>query len=200
MNIMSKLSRKDLYSLEEYSEIRDDFRARVMEHKKNRRLDLGDHLVLFFEDRLVMHYQVQEMLKAEKIFDAEGIQEELDAYNPLIPDGTNWKATMMIQYSDVAERQQMLQKLVGIENRVWLRVGDMDKVYAIADEDLERATEEKTSAVHFLRFELTPGMISEVHRGATLSAGVDHPNHTVTVDTIADNVASSLADDLQSIQ
>lgn len=200
MNIMSKLSRKDLYSLEEYSEIRDDFRARVMEHKKNRRLDLGDHLVLFFEDRLVMHYQVQEMLKAEKIFDAEGIQEELDAYNPLIPDGTNWKATMMIQYSDVAERQQMLQKLVGIENRVWLRVGDMDKVYAIADEDLERATEEKTSAVHFLRFELTPGMISEVHRGATLSAGVDHPNHKVTVDTIADNVASSLADDLQSIQ
>ncbi|MBT8439234.1 MAG: DUF3501 family protein [Gammaproteobacteria bacterium] len=200
MNIMSKLSRKDLYSLEEYSEIRDEFRARVMEHKKNRRLNLGDHLVLFFEDRLVMHYQVQEMLKAEKIFDAEGIQEELDAYNPLIPDGTNWKATMMIQYSDVAERQQMLQKLVGIENAVWLRVGDMDKVYAIADEDLERATEEKTSAVHFLRFELTPGMISEVHRGASLSAGVEHPNHNVTVDTIADNVASSLADDLLNIQ
>ena len=200
MSTMSKLSRKDLYSLEEYSEIRDEFRARVIQHKKNRRLDLGDNLVLFFEDRLVMHYQVQEMLKAEKIFDATGIQEELDAYNPLIPDGTNWKATMMIQYADVAERQQMLQKLVGIENRVWLRVADMDKIYPIADEDLERATEDKTSAVHFLRFELTPSMIAAVHKGAVISAGVDHPNYNVTVDTIADNVARSLADDLESIQ
>jgi len=200
MNIMSKLSRKDLYSLEEYSEIRDEFRARVMQHKKNRRLDLGDNLVLFFEDRLVMHYQVQEMLKAEKIFDAEGIQEELDAYNPLIPDGTNWKATMMIQYANVAERQQMLQRLVGIENTVWLRVGNMEKVFPIADEDLERATEDKTSAVHFLRFELTPSMIAEVHRGAAISAGVEHQNYRVTVDAIADNVARSLANDLQSIQ
>ena len=200
MNTMAKLSRKDLYSLEEYSEIRNDFRARVMAHKKNRRLDLGEHVVLFFEDRLVMHYQIQEMLKAEKIFDAEGIQEELDAYNPLIPDGTNWKATMMIQYSDVAERQQMLAKLVGIENRVWLRVGSLDKVYAIADEDLERATQDKTSAVHFLRFELTPTMIAEVHRGGTISAGVEHENYSVTVDAIPGNVAESLAQDLQSIQ
>ena len=200
MNIMTKLSRKDLYSLEEYSEIRDDFRARVMAHKKNRRLDLGDHVVLFFEDRLVMHYQVQEMLKAEKIFDAQGIQEELDAYNPLIPDGTNWKATMMIQYSDVAERQQMLARLVGLENRIWVRVGDLDKVYAIADEDLERATEDKTSAVHFLRFELTPTMIAEIHKGAVISAGVEHENYTATVDAIPANVAESLAHDLQSIQ
>lgn len=200
MNIMTKLNRKDLYSLEEYSEIRDDFRTRVMEHKKNRRLDLGDNLVLFFEDRLVMQYQVQEMLKAEKIFDAEGIQEELDTYNPLIPDGTNWKATMMIQYTDVAERQQMLQKLVGIESRIWLRIGDFDKIYPIADEDLERATDDKTSAVHFLRFELAPSMIAEVHRGATISAGVEHENYSVSLDVIPDNVAASLAGDLESIQ
>jgi len=200
MNTMTKLNRKDLYSLEEYSEIRDEFRERVMAHKKNRRLDLGDNLALFFEDRLIMHYQVQEMLKAEKIFDAEGIQEELDAYNPLIPDGTNWKATMMIQYADVHERQQMLAQLVGIEDKVWLRVGDMDKIYAIADEDLERATEDKTSAVHFLRFELSPAMIAEVHKGASISAGVDHQNYNVSVAPIADNVARSLADDLEIIQ
>ncbi len=200
MNTMTKLSRKDLYSLEEYSEIRDEFRARVMEHKKNRRLDLGDNLVLLFEDRMVMHYQIQEMLKAEKIFEADGIQEELDAYNPLIPDGTNWKATMMIQYADVAERQQMLAKLVGIENRVWLRIGDHDKVYPIADEDLERATDDKTSAVHFLRFELSPAMIADIHKGATISAGVDHENYSVTLDAIPDNVAKSLANDLEVIQ
>ena len=200
MNIMTKLDRKDLYSLEEYSDIRDDFRTRVMEHKKNRRLDLGDNLVLFFEDRLIMQYQVQEMLKAEKIFDAEGIQEELDAYNPLIPDGTNWKATMMIQYTDVAERQLMLQKLVGIESRIWLRIGDYDKIYPIADEDLERATDDKTSAVHFLRFELAPSMIAEVHRGATISAGVEHKNYSVSLDAIPGNVAASLANDLERIQ
>ena len=200
MNTMTKLSRADLYSLEEYSEIRDEFRARVMEHKKNRRLDIGDNLVLLFEDRLVMHYQIQEMLKAEKIFDADGIQEELDAYNPLIPDGTNWKATMMIQYADVAERQQMLAKLVGIENRVWLRVGNHDKVYPIADEDLERATDDKTSAVHFLRFELIPAMIADIHKGSIISAGVDHENYNVTLDAIPDNVAKSLAEDLEIIQ
>lgn len=195
-----KLSRKDLYSLEEYSELRDDFRARVMQHKKNRRLDLGDNLVLFFEDRLVMHYQVQEMLKAEKIFDADGIQEELDAYNPLIPDGTNWKATMMIQYADVAERQHMLEKLVGIEDMIWVQVAGHDKVYPIADEDLERATEDKTSAVHFLRFELTPTMIADLHKGANIAAGVEHENYSVTIDAIPANVASSLTEDLESIQ
>ena len=200
MNTMTKLSRKDLYSLEEYAEIRDDFRARVMQHKKNRRLDLGNNLVLLFEDRLVMQYQVQEMLKAEKIFEADGIQEELDAYNPLIPDGTNWKATMMIQYADIAERQQMLKKLVGIENSIWLRVDGQDKVYPIADEDLERATDDKTSAVHFLRFELTPSMIAEIHKGASISAGVEHEYYSVTLDDIPDNVAASLANDLEIIQ
>jgi hypothetical protein len=197
---MTKLSRNDLYSLEEYAEIRDDFRARVMEHKNNRRLDLGDNLILLFEDRLVVQYQIQEMLKAEKIFEADGIQEELDAYNPLIPDGTNWKATMMIQYADVAKRQQMLAKLVGIENSVWLRIDGHDKVYPVADEDLERATDDKTSAVHFLRFELTPGMIADAHKGASLSAGVDHENYSVTLDAIPDNVAKSLAEDLEIIQ
>ena len=200
MNAMTKLSRKDLYSLEEYAEIRDDFRARVIEHKKNRRLELGENLVLLFEDRLVMQYQVQEMLKAEKIFEADGIQEELDAYNPLIPDGTNWKATMMLQYGDIAERQQMLTKLVGIENTIWLRVGDQDKIYPIADEDLERATDDKTSAVHFLRFELAPTMIAEIHKGATISAGVEHENYNVTLDDIPGNVAASLASDLEIIQ
>jgi hypothetical protein len=200
MNTMTKLSRTDLYSLEEYSEIRDEFRDRVMAHKKNRRLYLGDNLLLLFEDRLVMHYQIQEMLKAEKIFEADGIQEELDAYNPLIPDGTNWKATMMIQYADVSERQQMLAKLVGIENRVWLRIGDHDKVYPIADEDLERATDDKTSAVHFLRFELSPAIIADVHKGASISAGVDHENYSVTLDPIPENVAASLANDLEIIQ
>ena len=200
MNTMTKLSRTDLYSLEEYSEIRDEFRDRVMAHKKNRRLYLGDNLLLLFEDRLVMHYQIQEMLNAEKIFEADGIQEELDAYNPLIPDGTNWKATMMIQYADVSERQQMLAKLVGIENRVWLRIGDHDKVYPIADEDLERATDDKTSAVHFLRFELSPAIIADVHKGASISAGVDHENYSVTLDPIPENVAASLANDLEIIQ
>ena len=197
---MHKHRRKDLYSLEEYSEIRDVFRARVMTHKKNRRLDLGENLVLFFEDRLVMQYQVQEMLKAEKIFDAEGIQEELDAYNPLIPDGTNWKATMMIQYADVNERQQMLQQLVGIETKIWLRAGEMDRVYPIAEEVLERPTDDKTSAGHFLRFELTPSMIAEIHKGAAISAGVDHRNYSITIDAIANNVAESLAKDLERIQ
>jgi len=200
MNTMTKLSRKDLYSLEEYAEIRDDFRARIMQHKKNRRLELGNNLVLLFEDRLVMQYQVQEMLKAEKIFEADGIQEELDAYNPLIPDGTNWKATMMIQYADIAERQQMLTKLVGIENNIWLRVDGQDKVYPIADEDLERATDDKTSAVHFLRFELTASMIDEIHKGATISAGVEHEYYNVTLDAIPDNVTASLANDLEIIQ
>jgi len=200
MTMNMKLTREDLYSLEEYAEIRDEFRARVMEHKKHRRLDLGDNLVLFFEDRLVMQYQVQEMLKAEKIFEADGIQEELDAYNPLIPDGTNWKATMMIQYADVAERQHMLQKLVGIEDMIWLQVAGNDKVYPIADEDLERATEDKTSAVHFLRFELTPTMIADLQKGAGISAGIEHENYNVTVDPVPQNVVSSLTEDLESIQ
>ncbi len=193
-----KLTRDDLYSLEKYAEIRDDFRGRVMAHKINRRLNLGDNIVLLFEDRLIMQYQVQEMLKAEKIFEADGIQEELDAYNPLIPDGTNWKATMMIEYPEVSERTHMLSRLVDIENRVWMQIEGHDRVYPIADEDLERATEDKTSAVHFLRFELDPPMIDALHKGAMLSAGVEQEHYSALVDPVPDSIRSSLLQDLES--
>jgi hypothetical protein len=154
---MKALTRDDLLSLEKYSEVRHQFRDQVMEHKRNRRLMLGTNATLYFEDRLTMQYQVQEMLRIERIFEAAGIQEELDAYNPLIPDGSNWKATFMIEFPDEVERREMLQHLVGIEQKVWLQVGDLPPVHAIADEDLDRSDEKKTSAVHFLRFELTQG-------------------------------------------
>jgi len=193
---MKKLTREDLYSLEEYVEMRDEYRKKIMEHKKDRRLELGENVLMMFEDRLIMQYQVQEMLKAEKIFDAAGIEEELDAYNPLIPDGTNWKATMLIQYTDVDERQKQLARLIGIEYKIWMQVEGFDKVYAIADEDLERDTEEKTSAVHFMRYELDNDMIAAVKAGASISAGVEHENYQVDVSPIAANVRDSLATDL----
>jgi hypothetical protein len=193
---MSKLTRKDLYSLEEYSAMRDDYRKKVMAHKNNRRLELGEHLLLSFEDKLVMQYQVQEMLKAEKIFDAAGIEEELAAYNPLIPDGNNWKATMLIQYPDVAQRQKELARLIGIEDVIWVQVEGFDKVYAIADEDLERDNDEKTSAVHFLRFELHSDMIAAVKAGTAISAGVEHENYQAIVSPLAGNLRDSLATDL----
>lgn len=193
---MSKLTRKDLYSLEDYSAMRDAYRKKVMAHKQNRRLLLGDNILLSFEDKLIMQYQIQEMLKAEKIFDAAGIQEELDAYNPLIPDGSNWKATMLIQYPDVEERQRQLAKLIGIEDLIWLQVEGFDKVYAIADEDLERDTAEKTSAVHFMRFELNEDMIAAVKSGAAISAGVEHENYHAVVSPVASNLRDSLAGDL----
>ena len=193
---MQKLTRKDLYSLEEYLEMRDDYRKKVMTHKKDRRLELGANVLLMFEDRLIMQYQVQEMLKAEKIFDAAGIEEELAAYNPLIPDGSNWKATMLIQYPDVEERQKQLARLIGIENKIWMQVEGFDKIFAIADEDLERDTEEKTSAVHFMRYELDDDMIAAVKGGAAISAGVDHENYQATANPIAANIRDSLATDL----
>jgi hypothetical protein len=193
---MSKLSRKDLYSLEEYTEMRDAFRKKIIAHKENRRLELGDNILLLFEDKLIMQYQVQEMLKAEKIFDAAGIEEELNAYNPLIPDGANWKATMMIQYTDVDERQKMLAQLIGIEDLVWMQVASHEKVYAIADEDLERDTEEKTSAVHFLRFELDGDMIASLKTNAEISAGVEHKNYQKTISPIENNIRDSLVNDL----
>ena len=192
----AKLTRADLYTLEKYAEIRDSFRTNVMAHKKNRRVELGEHVVLLFEDRLIMQYQIQEMLKAEKIFEPAGIQEELDAYNPLIPDGTNWKVTMMIQYPDVTERQQMLGKLVDIENGVWVQVEGHDRVYPIADEDLERSSRDKTASVHFLRFELSPQMIGAMHEGAKLAAGVEHAHYHAVVDPVPENVRLSLAADL----
>ncbi len=193
---MKKLTRKDLYSLEEYTEMRDEYRKKIMAHKKDRRLELGENILLMFEDRLIMQYQVQEMLKAEKIFEAAGIEEELDAYNPLIPDGCNWKATMLIQYPDVEERQHKLTQLIGVENTIWLQVEGFDKVYAIADEDLERDTEEKTSAVHFMRYELNNEMIAAVKTGSAVSAGVEHENYQAVVSPIAGNIRDSLAGDL----
>ncbi|NOR43729.1 MAG: DUF3501 family protein [Gammaproteobacteria bacterium] len=193
---MSKLTRQDLYSLEDYSEMRDDYRKKVMAHKVNRRLELGDHILLTFEDKLIMQYQIQEMLKAEKIFESVAIEEELETYNPLIPDGSNWKATLMIQYPDVEERQRQLALLIGIEDLIWMQVDGFDKIYAIADEDLERTNDVKTSAVHFMRFELDQAMASAAKAGADISAGVEHKNYQAIIDPIANNLRDSLTADL----
>ena len=193
---MNTLSANDLMSLEAYAKARADFRARVMEHKQNRFVQLGPNLTLYFEDRLTMHYQIQEMLRAERIFEAEGIQEELDAYNPLIPDGSNWKATMMVEFGDVDQRKVALAELVDIENRIWVRVGDLPAVRPIADEDLERSTGDKTSAVHFLRFELSPEMVAAVNNGAVVAMGVDHAQYQHVVDPVPDNITASLRLDL----
>jgi len=193
---MEKLTRDDLYSLERYAEVRSDFRAEVLAHKRDRRLPLGTNATLYFEDRLTMQYQVQEMLRIERIFEADGIAEELDAYNPLIPDGRNWKATFMVEFPDIDERRAMLETLVGIENRIWMRVGDGDKIRPVADEDLERSESDKTSAVHFLRFELSDADIAALKKGARLAAGIDHDNYTVDVDPVPGNVRSSLIQDL----
>ena len=191
----NKLSRDDLYSLEQYAEARPAFREKVLAHKKNRRLDLGTNAALYFEDRLTMQYQVQEMLRIEKIFEADGILEELDAYNPLIPDGSNWKATFMVEFPEVEERKVMLAQLVGVEDRVYVQVADFDRVYPIADEDLERDTEEKTSAVHFLRFEFPPEQVQALKNGASLIAGIDHENYRVEVSPVPDNIREALVAD-----
>lgn len=193
---MDKLTVADLYSLETYARLRPEFRARVIEHKAHRRLALGAHVTLAFEDRLTMHYQVQEMLRAERIFEPADIQAELDAYNPLIPDGTNWKATLLIEYPDEEQRRAALVRLKGLEDRVWVRVGTGEPVYAIADEDLDRANETKTSAVHFLRFELPPGAIEALKHGAGLAAGVDHPAMPVRLDAVPEPIRESLVADL----
>ncbi|MEJ2630357.1 MAG: DUF3501 family protein [Acidihalobacter sp.] len=193
---MEKLSREDLMSLEEYAQKRAEFRPQVMAHKRNRRLALGAHAALYFEDRLTMQYQVQEMLRAERIFEAAGIEEELDTYNPLIPDGSNWKATFMLEYDDVEQRQEAVQRLIGIEDKVWVRVAGFDKIYAIADEDLERETEEKTSTVHFMRFELSAEMVAALKQDATLSAGIEHENMPLAVEPVPAEVVQSLVGDL----
>jgi hypothetical protein len=190
------LSRDDLMSLETYAEQRADFRARVIAHKKNRQVMLGENATLYFEDRLTMQYQVQEMLRIERIFDAEGIKEELDAYNPLIPDGSNWKATFMIEFTDENDRKTALAKMIGIEDKVWMQVAGHERVYAIADEDLERDTAEKTSAVHFMRFELTPQMVDAVKSGADIGAGIDHEAYNETIAALPANIRDSLAADL----
>ncbi len=196
MTVMDKLGRQDLLSLEDYDQRRPEFRARVMEHKKNRVVRLGDHAGLYFEDRLTMHYQVQEMLRAERIFDPAGIAEELDAYNPLIPDGDNLKATFMVEYDDVEERRRALAELVGIEDKVWMQVAGFERIWAIADEDLERDTEEKTSSVHFLRLQFAPDMIKALKDGAALSAGIDHDHYTAALDPLPGPIRDELVADL----
>jgi len=178
---MDPLTRADLFSLEQYAEKRPAFRTQVIEHKKNRRVDIGPNMSLYFEDRLTVQYQVQEMLRIERIFEADAIQDELDAYNPLIPDGSNLKCTAMFEFTDVAERRRRLAELTGIEAHVWLQVDELEKVHAIANEDLERSTDEKTSAVHFMRFELTAEMKSALAEGGTLSFGVDHEGYRYQV-------------------
>lgn len=192
---MEKLTRDDLYSLEQYAEQRADFRARVLEHKKTRQVYLDEHHTLYFEDRLTMQYQVQEMLRIEKIFEAEGINEELEAYNPLIPDGSNLKATYMIEYGDVEERKKALAQLIGVEDKVWVQVEGFDKSFAIADEDMERDTEEKTSAVHFMRFEFTPEMVAAAKSGMDINMGIDHANLTISQSPIPRNVRDALVKD-----
>jgi hypothetical protein len=193
---MPKITRDSLMTLEAYARARNEFRSRVIEHKKTRTLPLGGNVTLIFEDELTMRYQVQEMLRVEKIFEEAGIQDEIDAYNPMIPDGGNWKATMMIEYPDVEERQRMLAKLVGIEDRVWVRVAGFAPVHAIADEDLDRSTDEKTSAVHFLRFELDANMRQALKAGATVAAGVDHAQYRATVDPLPPATVAALLQDL----
>lgn len=193
---MPHITRESLMPLEAYAKARPEFRAKVMAHKKNRALQLGEHVTLIFEDELTIRYQVQEMLRAERIFEEEGINDELDAYNPLIPDGSNWKATMMIEYPDENERRTWLAKLIGIEDRVWVQVAGCERAYAIADEDLERENDEKTSSVHFMRFELTAAMVAALRGGAALAIGVDHPNYSAEVSRVPDVMRASLLSDL----
>jgi len=193
---MQKLTRDDLYSLEQYSSVRDEFREGVLAHKRHRRLALGTNAALYFEDRMTMQYQVQEMLRIERIFETDGINDELEAYNPLIPDGSNWKATFMVEFPEEEERRAMLTQLVGIEDKVYVQVGDLERSYAIADEDLERADETKTSAVHFLRFELAPDMVAALKDGTQLTAGIDHDSYQVEISPIPENIRLSLLGDL----
>jgi uncharacterized protein DUF3501 len=193
---MDKISKDSLMTLEAYAKSRKDFRAKVIAHKKNRTVHLGEHVTLIFEDELTIRYQVQEMLRVERIFEEDGIQGELDAYNPLIPDGRNFKATMMIEYEDVNERRAALARLRGIEEKAWIRVEGCAPVYAIADEDLERETEEKTSSVHFLRFELSDEMADALKYGVSLAIGIEHPHYNAKLDPVSADVRLALLKDL----
>lgn len=191
----ARIERATLLTLEGYARQRDDFRAKVIAHKKRRTVRLGEHITLIFEDELTIRYQIQEMLRIEKTFEERGIQDELDAYVPLVPDGTNLKATMMIEYADPVIRKAELMRLRGVENRVYMEVDGCAPVYAVADEDLPRENEEKTSAVHFLRFEFEPAMIAAFRQGAAVALGVDHPNYSVRIGEVAPEVQASLAKD-----
>jgi hypothetical protein len=196
MQAMLKLAESDLLSLERYSRERMDFRARVIAHKRNRQVNVGPNTMWLFEDRLTVQYQVQEMLRTERIFETEGIAEELAAYNPLIPDGTNWKVTFLIEYPDAEVRRVQLERLKDVEDRCWVQVAGFDRVFAFADEDLERSNDVKTSAVHFLRFELSAPMVAGLKGGAALSMGIDHPNYQHQISPVADNVRAALVADL----
>lgn len=193
---MPTITRDSLMTLEAYAKARPGVRAQAIAHKKLRKVALGEHLTVLFEDEKTVRYQVQEMLRIERIFEEEGIEHELQTYNPLIPDGRNLKATMMIEYGDPDERRRELARLIGVEDKVWVQVQGMPKVYAIADEDLERADETKTSAVHFLRFELPAEQVDALKGGAQLAAGIDHPNYQVEISPVADNIRGSLLGDL----
>nr|WP_240143605.1 DUF3501 family protein [Nitrosomonas sp. JL21] len=195
---MTSITRDSLLTLEAYAKIRKEFRAQVMTHKKARKIHLGENITLIFEDTLTIRYQIQEMLHVERIFQEDEIMHELRTYTPLIPDGHNWKATMMIEYPDPAVRATRLADLIGIEDRVWIRIGDHAPVYAIADEDLERENSEKTSSVHFLRFELTPILIKALQQGASLRMGVDHPAYHTTIEITDTAKRASLINDLSA--
>jgi hypothetical protein len=190
------LTRNDLMSLEQYSTARKDFRAKVLDHKRNRNVAVGPNATWSFEDQLTMQYQVQEMLRVERIFEADAIQEELDSYNPLIPDGQNWKATFLLEFPDADERRERLSQLKGVEDRCWVQVAGFDRVWAIADEDLERENDDKTSSVHFLRFELSPQMCAQVKAGSAIGVGIDHDNYRHALASLPQNVRDSLAKDL----
>jgi len=192
---MPQIARESLLSLEAYARSRAEFRARVIDHKRRRTVHVGAHLTLLFEDELTVRYQIQEMLRIERTYEEQGIRDELDAYNPLVPDGSNWKATMMLEYPEVEERRARLAGLKGIEDRVWVQIGGCERVYAIADEDLERENEEKTSSVHFLRFELSGAMCRALHDGAGLAVGADHPNYRASVE-VGPETRNALAGDL----
>ena len=193
---MQKISRGELLSLEQYSQQRKALREQVIAHKRNRNVQVGPNMTWCFEDRLTIRYQIQEMLRVERIFESEGIQSELDAYNPLVPDGSNWKVTLLIEYPDPAQRARELAQLKSVEDRCWIRVSELARVFAIADEDLDRENAEKTSSVHFLRFELTPGMVAALKGGAPLSIGVDHPHYRHDLSPVPEAVREALLRDL----
>ncbi|MEW6119635.1 MAG: DUF3501 family protein [Pseudomonadota bacterium] len=193
---MPHITRESLMTLESYAKVRASLRTEIIAHKKNRFVMLGEHISLHFEDEKTMRYQIQEMLRAERTFEESGIQDELDAYNPLVPDGTNWKATMMIEYSDPEVRKVELARLKGVEGKVWMQVAEQPRVHAIADEDLERENEEKTSSVHFLRFELDPTSIAAAKAGSPIRIGVDHPAYSIPSTTLPENVRAALVVDL----
>jgi hypothetical protein len=196
MNAMARITRESLLTLEAYARERKEFRARVLAHKKARTVHLGEHVTLLFEDELTIRYQIQEMLRIERTFEAAGIEDELAAYNPLVPDGANFKATMLIEFEDVEERKRALATLRGIETRVYVQVEGSLRVYAIADEDLPRENDEKTAAVHFLRFELAPEMVAALKYGVGLAIGVDHPEYTFSLAAVSEETRMALVADL----